>query len=97
VKALRAWAVNGSAAAQAVENVLCLEGGVSEAVAKAATRHVQGIKGVPLDARRMCFKLPLGLVHGGGSAHTAAESSRARWGSCSTRPFQQPKSTVRIR
>ena len=49
------------------------EGGVSEEGAKAAPTHAQGIKGVPRDARRVCFKPLLGLVHGGGSAHTAAE------------------------
>ena len=43
-------------------------GGVSEAAAKAAPRHAQGFKGVPQDARRVCFELPLGLVHSEGSA-----------------------------
>ena len=49
------------------------EGGESEEGAKAAPTHAQGFKGVPRDARRGCFELPLGLVHGGGSAHTDAE------------------------
>ena len=40
----------------------------SEAAAKAAPRHAQGIKGVPRDARRVCFELLLGLVHGEGSS-----------------------------
>ena len=36
---------------------------MSEEGAKAAPRHAQGIKGVPRDARRVCFELFLGLVH----------------------------------